>query len=265
MTSCPGRVLLLVCALGFLCSCGTMRASGAHGAWSYEVAGGIEKTSRAYLLVSEGGTERETGFEVHTVCSKPIDSEGTYGQCAHTVRVDPSDKTFSLPTGEDVVMVRFARDAPAMLATIGYGCCAGPDTAAFYTGQGRYLGKLDGRNLSFRGTGNNVILREYDMGNGTRYRNRLVLLVLGEPAESGYVAVVLESGREVRKIPVHVSNAGRNICEEWYIERFTRYEDRKGVTLELQGYFCNNRDGVLKTEYDCAVLSDSISCEIRKQ
>ncbi len=232
--------------------------------WSYELAAGQEKSQREYLLVRAAGTDHEERFTVTSQCSKPHPAEATYGKCTHTVTAMPSRKTFTLTTGDDVVQVAFTWDGPTLLATIEYGCCAGPDVARFYTEQGEYLGRVEGDKMSDRANYGNVIARTFNMRNGTRFGQRIYLLTLPENPTDTYHTLVFDGKRKPTAIPIAVEIARRDRCEEWYVDKFIAYGDRKDITLELQGGFCKESVGTDRLVFSCLPSEVSVKCEARE-
>jgi hypothetical protein len=243
-------------------------AGTTEGKWSYTVKNGIEQSVRTYLLVYEPGTHKERRVTVVSRCEKPHRAEGTYGKCSHNVTVQPMNGDFTLTTGEDVAMIRkFAEDAPLILATIEYGCCAGPDTVRFYTEKGQYLGAIERYGVSEKANYKNLIARTFDMGNGTSYGNKTYLLVQAENKEKSFQALVFEKGMKPKRIPVVLTVPAREKCEDWHIEELEAYGDRQDITLKLTGVWCPNTEGAQERFFSCSASEKAITClprEVKK-
>jgi len=235
----------------------------ADEAWSYSIKDGEEHSTRAYLLVDRAGTPDETRVRVRSACHKPHESEGTYGQCVHRLTV--GSRRFELATGADVVLARFTWDAPLLLATVEYGCCAGPSTVRFYDEKGAYLGSHRVYDLSDRLAGGNLFTRTIDAGNGTRSGARAYLVVSPDPEQSpmkGLEAVVFEGAQRSRR-PVHLTLPNPQQCADWVVSEFTAYADRSDLTLKVDGMFCP--DDVVARSFSCVDDGERIDCKAAKE
>jgi hypothetical protein len=259
--------LILILLTVTMSSCWHSPRTSPVGKWSYSVNNGIEKSERTYLLVYEPGTNKERRVTVVSRCEKPYPAEGTYGKCSHNVTVQPVNVHFNLATGEDIVMIQFTYDSPLILASIEYGCCGGPDTVKFFNERGLYLGFIEGVGVSQRANYYNLIARTFNMRNGTRYGEKIYLLVQTENKTKPFQAFVFEKEMVPNSIPVVVSISEREKCEDWYVEDFTAYGDRQGITLKLEGFFCRNTEDAQEQVFSCSVSEKAITClpeEVKK-
>jgi hypothetical protein len=238
-----------------------LAGKGVVGSWSYSVKNGTEKTKRTYLLVYEPGAKQEKTITVTSQCERPFPSESTYGKCTHNISIQSAGTKFSLNTGEDVVMVQFTWEAPLILATIGYGCCAGPDKVRFYTDKGKYLGAIRGDSVERRANYQNLIARTFDMGNGERYGKRIYLVLENEKSESGFEAWVYETVGKTWKLPVSLTIPEGAICEDWYISEFVAYGDRHDIILKLKGDRCGKEEGMKDLFFSCLPSDKEINCQ----
>lgn len=222
--------------------------------WSYSIQDNIEKTKRTYLLVYEPQSQQERRISVVSQCSKPHMTEGTYGKCNHKIDIQPTNKTFTLDTGEDVVIVNSSFDS-LILATIDYGCCAGSDTVRFYTENGSYLGRLS--TISPSKNNNNVITGMFDFRNSTgRHESIKYLAVQNDKDAYTYYAWVKENKNEMIKIPILLTISGKKNCDEWYLSDFTKYYKHNDITLTLEGRFCEKQNRT----YSCKQIEGNIKC-----
>ena len=164
------------------------------------------------------------------------------------------NKKITLNTGEDVVMICFPW-GPLVLGTINYGCCGGPDIVYFYTENGKYLGSLEGFNLSDRANYNNLIVRTFDMKNTTE----IYMLVEKEGNNSDIQALVFKNGDAPKRIPVLFTIQGKEKCEYWLIQEFVKYGDREYITLKMRGYFCKE-EALDEQVFSCFKTEKGISC-----
>jgi hypothetical protein len=257
--------ILLIIICPFPLSASSAGSLGnADAKWSYSVSQGTEKSKRDYLLVYEPGKQQEKKINVISTCTKPYPAEGVYGKCTHDVSFQPSNTTFKLNSGEDVVIIQFTWDAPLILATIEYGCCAGADIVRFYTDKGKYLGSIWGYSVSNRANYNNVIARTFNMGNGARYREKIYLLVQKDEGHTDLQAVVFNSNKWEGMIPVSLSIPSKDICGDWSIDEFYAYGDdahRKDITLKLKGSFCDTSETLTEKIFSCTASETQISCQ----
>jgi hypothetical protein len=226
--------------------------------WSYSIQNGIEKSERTYLLVYAPATREEKHIFVVSQCSKPHQSEGTYGKCTHKLSIQPKNQKFSLNNGEDVVIVDSPFDS-LILGTIEYGCCADSDTVRFYTETGSYFGRLT--TLSPLKSRNNVITDRFDFKNSTgRHESTKYLVIQDDKNDYKYYAWVKENENQIRKIPILFTIPNKENCDEWYLTDFTKYGDRQDITLTLEGRFCESQSRT----FSCQKTEDNIHCTIRK-
>jgi hypothetical protein len=232
-------------------------------AWSYALAKDTEASSRSYLLVYLPGTKAERRIAVTSRCRKPHQAEGAYGSCTHAITVQPAGRSFTLDTGEDVVMVSFTWDAPLILATVAYGCCGGPDTARFYTEAGDYLGFIEGHDLDRRANYRNVIARTFDMGNATRDGDTLYLLVTGKK-NAAWEAIVFKDMQKRKRVPVSIPLQGPEDCDEWHIGEFVKYGDKPDLTLKMNGIFCRGAEEGKEQVFSCRETGTGLACAPEK-
>ena len=256
--------IFLLCLFSTIifCSCSSFgHISNTIGTeWSYAIDNGTEKTERAYLLVYAPKKPEERRVKVVSRCQKPYPAEGVYGACTHTIDVHPAHIQFNLNTGEDVVMVQFTWDAPFILATIEYGCCAGHDTIYFYTDKGEYLGKIIGYSTASRANNGSLFARTFDFGNATRDNETIYLLVSDEDRANRFQALVFESGKAPVRIPVLGVIPDQEMCGDWYIDKFIKYGDRNDLTLKINGLWCKNDDDMQERPYHCTAGEKAITC-----
>jgi len=224
--------------------------------WTYTVQNGIEKSKRSYLLVSDPDSKEEKRFSVISTCEKQLRAEGVYGTCVHQINNETDKVKFTLKTGEEVIMAGIIRDAPLILATVEYGCCAGPDIIRFYTETGKYLGSkteyLDCNRINKR----NVIRSKSDFGFGPFYDGRSYLLVSPDEKSNDLKAIIWESGRLIGSIPVELSFPNKELCPAWTIEQFDGYRDSKYLTLTLRGIECDTDKAI----FNCSVSKEKMTC-----
>jgi hypothetical protein len=222
--------------------------------WDYSIQNGMEKTKRSYLLVYAPQTQQERHISVVSQCSKPHLTEGTYGKCSHRINIQPTNKIFSVDTGEDVVIVNSSFDS-LILGTIEYGCCAGSDTVRFYTENGSYLGRL--ATMSPSKSRNNVITDMFDFRNSAgRHENIRYLIVQGDKDDYKYYAWIKENKKEMVKIPILMTISDKKKCDEWYLTDFTKYYDHHDITLTLEGRFCEKQNRT----FSCKQIENTIEC-----
>jgi hypothetical protein len=224
--------------------------------WVFNVENGIEKSKRTYLLVYyvyAPQRKEERRIDVTSICEKPENTEGVYGKCSHNVVVSPINKQFVLKTGEDVIMLR-SPNRKLILATLEYGCCAGPDTARFYTEDGTYLGELEGFHLR-ESTGNNVITRLLDLRNVAE--DYLVVAASGD--KGNFEAIDMESNKPYKRLPISYTVKDKDACDYWHLSEFTKYGNRDFITLKVHGSFCS-REVLEDQEFSCNKSSTAISC-----
>jgi hypothetical protein len=226
--------------------------------WSYSIENGFEKTKRTYLLVYNPQSQQERQITVVSQCSKPYMTEGTYGKCNHKINIQPTNKIFSLDTGEDVVIVNSSFDS-LILGTIEYGCCAASDTVRFYTEDGSYLGRLT--TMSPSKSRNNVITDMFDFSNSTgRHESAKYLVVQDDKDDYKYYAWIKENRKEMIKIPIHLTIPDKENCDEWYLSDFTKYVDRQDITLTLEGRFCEKQNRT----FSCQKIGGNVNCTLNK-
>jgi len=237
------------------CSTPTPARDDTEG-WSYTIENGIERSTRAYLLVADAGQRSQRRVRVRSSCLKPHDSEGAYGKCEHVVNIE-SQREFRLDSGEDVVIVSAKWGAPLLLATLQYGCCGGPWTARIYDDQGKYLGMTQGFDVN--PIGNNAITRSYDLHNRTVSRNGAeTLLVLGEKPDErvrALHAITFEHGHRATH-PVRLESADLGACTEWVVGGFDAFADRSDIVLKLEGGPCEVPD----RKFSCGWRDDALVC-----
>jgi len=252
--------LILIALLIFILPWSAFAGQNEDNTWSYSVKDNKEKSKRAYLLVY-APDKKERRVVVTSECERPYYAEGTYGTCTHKVSVQsPGGTNFKLNTGEDVVMVQFTYDAPLILATIEYGCCAGSDVARFYTEKGEYIGAIRGYGISTRANGNNVIERTFSMGNGTRYRDRILLLVQASEKDKDFKAWTYGPDGKSATVPVLLEIPNTEDCEDWHVDDFVAYGDRQDMTLKLKGVWCADRGGDREQYFSCTLSDKSVTC-----
>jgi hypothetical protein len=251
-------IFIFIFSFSFL----ALAAKDSDRCWSYSVENGIEKSKRTYLLVHhDPDTKQQKTITVTSQCERPYLSERTYGTCKHNIGIQPAGTKFNINTGEDVVRVEFTWEAPLILATIEYGCCAGPDTVRFYTDKGKYLGAIRGDSVDSRANFQNLIVRTFDMGNGTRYGKKIYLLLEKDRSESGLEAWVYENANKTRKIPVLLTIPEGTTCEDWYVSEFVAYGDRHDIILKLKGVWCSNNEGIKDFSFSCLPTDREINCQ----
>ena len=225
--------------------------------WSYAIEKGIEKSKRSYLLLYHPGTKEEKKVSVVSRCSKPQHSEGVYGTCTHAITIHPGGHTFSLKTGEDVVLADSSFDFP-VLGTVEYGCCAGSDRVSFYTEKGEYLGRITTINLT---KGNNAITDVLDVRNSTgRNDSTKYFVVQDDKNDLAYFAWTSETKRKMRKLPIIYEIFDKGACDEWYLSKFSKYADRTDITFALEGRFCEKQSRL----FSCQKEESRISCTLRQ-
>jgi hypothetical protein len=199
--------------------------------WTYSVRQGKAMSKRLYLLVANPGTKQERQFDVMSDCTKMFPSESTYGSCTHHVTERQTDKALVLKTGEELILTNTLGEMSG-LATIEYGCCAGPSVISFYTDRGELIGYIftDQRPHAMIG-------RTWNFSNGG---GELMLLMGREPLKSpGFSIASLDSRGEVKRQPVTVVNPEEQRCDYWAIEHFGGYANKEGIFLAMNGHICD--------------------------
>lgn len=226
--------------------------------WSYSIQDNIEKTKRTYLLVFNPQAQQERRITVVSQCRKPYMAEGTYGNCNHKIDIQPTNKIFTLDTGEDVVIVDSAFDS-LILGTIEYGCCAASDIVRFYTENGSYLGRLT--TMSPLKSRNNVITDMLDFKNSTgRHESIKYLVIQNDKDDYKYYAWIKGNQEKMIRIPILLNILDKENCDEWYLSDFTKYGDRQDITLTLEGRFCEKQNRT----FSCQKTEETINCIPRK-
>lgn len=113
--------------------------------WAYSREGGKVRTSRSHLMVLNPGQASEKRVAVRSDCEKPVETEASFGNCSHRVRIEPDGKELLLSTGEDVALAYFGGtlgEFPLFLGTVRYGCCGGPNQVSYYSPAGEFMGSL---------------------------------------------------------------------------------------------------------------------------
>lgn len=181
------------------------------------------KSKRYYLLIYYNyKTNEERKINVISQC-QPTEGEETYGECTHKIFIQPTNKSFTINTGEDVVIIdRHDHDFPVILGTIRYGCCGGPDIVNFYTENGKYLGSLEGFKLLERANTENIIIRQFDMKNIISIRKKIYIIVEKEDNSNDYQVVVLDNSNNIIVIPLvlPISEKEKEKCDYWHIDDF---------------------------------------------
>jgi hypothetical protein len=253
--------MMIVLLTGDLLSAGTI-GGGEHAdkAFSSSVKNGINNTKRDYLLVHAPSTKQEKNIHVISKCEKPVNAEGVYGECTHEVRMQPTNKQFTLRTGEDVVMTELkTTDAPLIFATIGYGCCMDPSTVRFYSESGKYLGTLftyGAKPITF----NPVVKSTVYIGNATSYKDKIFLLTNRSEKSAELQALVFDSKKLVGQIPVSlpIFSTTSNCGPVWYIEDFATAGG--SLTLRLADCDVAGSETLVKKTFTCSVTEKEITC-----
>jgi len=235
-------------------------AGEASTAISSSIRNGIEHTKRDYLLVHASGTKQEKSIHVISKCNKPVGAEGVYGECTHEVEIRPGDLKFTLTTGEDVVMADLkTKEAPMILATIGYGCCMDPSIVRFYSDRGKYWGRLLSygvRPIAF----NPVVKSPVYLGNATGYKDKTFLLTNRSEESAELQVLVFDSKKLSGRIPVSVPifSATSNCGPTSYIDDFVAVGER--LTLRLADCDAPGSDKLVKKTFNCLVSEKEIAC-----
>ncbi len=227
---------------------------------SSSIKNGIEHTKRDYLLVHAAGTKQEKNIHIISRCKKRVGDEGVYGECTHEVRIQPTNVQFTLRTGEDVVMVDLkAKDAPLVLASIGYGCCMDPSTVRFYSDSGKYLGTLYSygvRTITF----NPVEKSPIYLGNATSYKDKIFLLANRSEKSAELQVLIFDSRRLTEHIPVSlpIFSATSNCGPSWHIEDFATAGE--SLTIRIADCDVPESEKLIKKVFTCSVSKKDITC-----
>jgi hypothetical protein len=234
---------------------------------SYILENGIEKSRRSYLLVYLPEKDERRQVSVVSECQKPYQEEGVYGTCKHHISILPSGKTFTVDTGEDVVMIATAWDTPLVLGTVDYGCCAAPLTITFYREDGQRLGALKKTPGALHSMYGNAITRLWNLGNSTGRRDKAQFLVIQDDQKDDlFYALKKDMHGKFIKLPIRYRNSNEAKCDDWLLGEFVKYGDRGDTTLALEGFFCanNTKEGYEKKLYSCQEQDKAIECTERR-
>jgi hypothetical protein len=253
-------VLCLLFFVSFFVSPSLVLCAGeTDNKWSYSIENDVETSERSYLLVHLPTTKEERRINVKSRCQKPYPSEGAYGKCIHKIEIQPTNKKFTLNTGEDVVMISFTWNNPLILGTIEYGCCGGQDIVRFYTENNDYLGYIEKFNISKQPHYNNLILRTFDMGNATRDGSKIYMLMKKDNNHDLLEALVFESIEKRKIIPVLLPIQGEEKCGVWLIKEFIKYGDKPDMTLKMEGNIC--KEEVNEEQFfNCKEIEKGLNC-----
>jgi len=244
--------------------CRAIASEKSNCTWSYTVEKGIEKSVRCYLLVYGHTVETpvEKKIEVISKCQMPYSTEGVYGICTHNVRVRPAGKTFSLKTGEDVLMIS---STPLLIGTIRYGCCAGADILKVYTENGKYLGTLQGLDLLSRQLDKrNRITTTYGFDNIASYENKMYLALDADEKRNAFRVLVFDKDARTKSIPISVDMKIIANCEEWFLSKFYHGIDEKDLTMRLHGRVCRGNGDDQDPVFTCSVSESAVACSLKK-
>ena len=261
-----GCLFITLCIVCRPCSLPAAEKIATAEPWSYSIENGIEKTKRTYLLVSSPQEPQEKRITVVSDCQKPVNTEGTYGTCTHTIRVKPSGATFTARTGEDVVMVQTDWTAPLILGTVDYGCCAGPLVITFYREDGKRLGSLKKPPAALQSLYGNAVTRKWDLGNSTgRHENRPLFVIQDDLKDNAFFALAKGNGNDLVRLPITYTNTAEKKCTDWFLSEFVKYGDRDDMTLALEGLFCNDStpEDYVKVLFSCHEGKNAIDCTMR--
>jgi len=252
--------LLVFIAIPFRAAAGER----ANCTWSYTVEKGIEKSVRCYLLAYGGNSDTpvKKKIEVVSKCQKPYSTEGVYGICTHDVRIRPANKTISLNTGEDVLMIS---SDPLFIGTVRYGCCGGPDVVKFYTENGKYLGTLKGLDLFDRQWNiKNVITREFSFENIARYDNKKYLALEDDNNPNAFRVLVFDKDTRPRSIPISVDAKIIANCWDWYLSKFYHGDGKQDLTMGLHGHPCKGNGEDQDPVFTCSASEIAVTCSLKK-
>ena len=231
---------------------------------SYVIENGIEKSIRSYLLVYHPDKADRRQVSVVSECQKPYEEEGVYGKCKHRINIIPTRKTFTVDTGEDVVMIATAWDTPLILGTVDYGCCAAPLTLTLYKEDGERLGTLKKAPRALHSLYGNAITRLWDLGNSTGRGEKAQFFVIQDDRKDELFYVLkTDTSRKLLKLPIHYKNPNEARCDEWFLGEFVKYADRDDATFTLEGFFCSNstEQGQEKKLYSCHEKGNAVECK----
>lgn len=232
--------------------------------WSYSIVDGIEKSIRSYLLVANPENPDRRQLSVVSACQKPYRQEGVYGQCKHTITTAPTGSQFTVITGEDVLMIATAWETPLVVGTLNYGCCAEPFTIDLYREDGQRLGMLKKTHRSLSSLYGNAITRTWALGNSTGRHEKIQYFVIqDDQKEDLFFAIRKSLDGKTLKIPIQYKNTDQSFCEEWYLGKFVKYGDRNDITLSLEGFYCNNKEGYKEKLFSCLDQEKAIECKER--
>lgn len=253
--------IIIALLTGYLLSASTvMGGELADKSFSSLVKNGINNTKRDYLLVHAPGTKQEKNIHIISRCNKPINAEGVYGECTHDIRIQPTNKEFTLRTGEDVVVTELkATNAPLILATIGYGCCMDPSTIRFYSENGKELGMLfsyGARPIEF----NPVVKNPIYLGNATNYKDKIFLLTNRSEKSAELQVLVFDSNKLTGHIPVSlpIFSVTSNCGPSWHIEDFLSAGE--SLTVKLADCDVPESEKLVKKTFTCSVSEKEITC-----
>lgn len=229
------------------------------GEWSLSITKNVERSKRTYLLAYIPDQKIEKEITVTSECRKPFNTEATYGECSHSVVVQPGNKTFTLKTGEDVVMVDNPFGAP-ILGTVAYGCCGGPGTVVFYSDNGEKLGSLDGFSLDLKTNSANLFTRKLEMKNTAEG-----YMLVRKGKTDDLEALVFRDGHPMPdSLPLVIPIEGKKKCEYWHLDDFVHYGDAEYLTLKMKGSFCTEQVEE-EQEFHCSRMKSVIVCSATKQ
>lgn len=175
--------------------------------WSYNVESGIEKSRRSYMLVYNPENVDRRQISIVSVCQKPFQQEGVYEKCKHNIKIVPTGSTFTVDTGEDVIMINTAWNTPIVLGTLDYGCCAAPLTITFYREDGQRIGTIKKSHQALLSLYGNAITRSWDLRNSTGRHDKVQYFVIQDNQKDfKFYAIKKGSDGKLLKIPIYYKN-----------------------------------------------------------
>lgn len=256
------KFIILLLLLMSLLSCASF-SNKIDKNWACYIDNDVAKSKRYYLIVSyDHSTNDERKINVTSECQIPVGLEGVYGECIHNIFIQPTNKSLTIDTGEDVVIIDLPNENfPLIFGTIRYGCCGGPDTVNFYTENGKYIGALEGFNLLARANTENVMIRSFDMKNVISIKKKIYMIVEKEYNSNDYQVAVIDNSDNIKMIPLvlPISDQEKEKCDFWHIDDFWPYSDREDITLKIKASFCHY-EVFEEQEYSCYEAEDGIIC-----
>lgn len=139
--------------------------------------------------------------------SKAISTGGRIRECKHNIKIVPTGSTFTVDTGEDVIMINTAWNTPVVLGTLDYGCCAAPLTITFYREDGQRIGTIKKSHQVLLSLYGNAITRSWDLINSAGRHDKVQYFVIQDDQKDfKFYAIKKGSDGKLLKIPIYYKN-----------------------------------------------------------